>query len=46
MGVMSFFADRERKAELRESKDEMMVGERHVPDWRFFQLRCDRLRAN
>lgn len=27
MGVMSFFADRERKAELRESKDEMMVGE-------------------
>lgn len=27
MGLMSFFADRERKAELRESKDEMMVGE-------------------
>lgn len=27
MGVMSFFADRERNAELRESKDEMMVGE-------------------
>lgn len=27
MGIMSFFADRERKAELRESKDEMMVGE-------------------
>jgi hypothetical protein len=27
MGLMSFFADRERKAELRESKDEMLVGE-------------------
>jgi hypothetical protein len=27
MGLMSFFADRERKAELRESKDEMFVGE-------------------
>jgi hypothetical protein len=27
MGIMSFFADRERKAELRESKDEMLVGE-------------------
>ena len=27
MGIMSFFADRERSAELRESKDEMMVGE-------------------
>ncbi|MEL6181186.1 MAG: hypothetical protein AAFS10_19675 [Myxococcota bacterium] len=27
MGLLSFFADRERKGELRESKDEMMVGE-------------------
>ena len=27
MGIWSFFADRERKAELRESKDEMAVGE-------------------
>lgn len=27
MGIMSFFADRERNAELRESKDEMLVGE-------------------
>lgn len=27
MGLFSFFADRERSAELRESKDEMMVGE-------------------
>jgi len=27
MGLMDFFADRERKAELRESKDEMLVGE-------------------
>jgi hypothetical protein len=27
MGVWSYFADRERKAELRESKDEMTVGE-------------------
>jgi uncharacterized ubiquitin-like protein YukD len=27
MGLMSFFADRERNAELRESKDEMFVGE-------------------
>ena len=27
MSLMTFFADRERKAELRESKDEMMIGE-------------------
>lgn len=27
MSLLNFFADRERKAELRESKDEMMVGE-------------------
>lgn len=27
MGLLNFFADRERKAELRESKDEMLVGE-------------------
>lgn len=27
MSILGFFADRERKAELRESKDEMMVGE-------------------
>ncbi len=27
MGLMNFFADRERNAELRESKDEMMIGE-------------------
>ena len=27
MSLLSFFADRERKGELRESKDEMMVGE-------------------
>ena len=27
MSLLSFFADRERNAELRESKDEMMVGE-------------------
>lgn len=27
MGLMDFFADRERKAELRESKDEMLIGE-------------------
>ena len=27
MSLLNFFADRERKAELRESKDEMMIGE-------------------
>lgn len=27
MGILNYFADRERKAELRESKDEMLVGE-------------------
>jgi hypothetical protein len=27
MGILDFFADRERKAEHRESKDEMLVGE-------------------
>lgn len=27
MGLLDFFADRERKAELRESKDEIFVGE-------------------
>lgn len=27
MGLMDFFANRERKAELRESKDEIMIGE-------------------
>ncbi len=27
MGILDFFADRERSAELRESKDEMLIGE-------------------